>query len=196
MFAGCLLLISRSPKKSVSPASPTTRYMGRRSSGTYRPQLTIPAELNHFIHPCRKDTKNHISADVKHKLIRDYDITDAAVHDSQVFEQILDVDNTSRDVYADSAYRSREKLDALDERAFREHIQRKGCRNKKLSKNQQRGNRTRSKIRSRIEHIFGVQAQRAGRLLVRTIGIVRAKTKIGLRNLAYNIDRYSTLVMT
>jgi IS5 family transposase len=140
--------------------------------------------------------KNHISADVKHKLIRDYDITDAAVHDSQVFEQILDVDNTSRDVYADSAYRSREKLDALDERGFREHIQRKGCRNKKLSKNQQRGNRTRSKIRSRIEHIFGVQAQRAGRLLVRTIGIVRAKTKIGLRNLAYNIDRYGTLVVT
>ena len=140
--------------------------------------------------------KNHISADVKHKLIRDYDITDAAVHDSQVFEQILDADNTSRDVYADSAYRSREKLDALDEHGFREHLQRKGCRNKKLSEKERRGNRTRSKIRSRIEHIFGVQAQRAGLLLVRTIGIVRAKTKIGLRNLAYNIDRYGTLVLT
>jgi len=140
--------------------------------------------------------KNHVSADVKHKLIRDYDVTDAAVHDSQVFEHILDADNTSRDVYADSAYRSCEKLDALAEHGFREHLQRKGCRNKKLSEKEQRGNRTRSKIRSRIEHIFGVQAQRAGRLLVRTIGIVRAKAKIGLRNLAYNIDRYGTLVLT
>ena len=140
--------------------------------------------------------KNHVSTDVKHKLIRDYDVTDAAVHDSQVFEQILDTNNTSRDVYADSAYRSREKLDALAEQGFREHLQRKGYRNKKLTEKEIRGNRARSKICSRIEHIFGVQAQRAGRLLVRTIGIVRAKAKIGLRNLAYNVDRYSTLVLT
>uniref|UniRef100_UPI00054F15E3 IS5 family transposase n=1 Tax=Desulfogranum mediterraneum TaxID=160661 RepID=UPI00054F15E3 len=33
--------------------------------------------------------KNHISVDVKHKLIRSYCVTDAALHDSQVFEQLL-----------------------------------------------------------------------------------------------------------
>jgi len=48
---------------------------------------------------------------------------------------------------------------------------------------------TKSKIRSRIEHIFGVQAERAGNLLLRTVGIARARVKIGLRNLTYNIDR-------
>ena len=53
------------------------------------------------------------------------------------------------------------------------------------------GNYTRSKTRSRVEHVFGVQAQRAGNLLIRTIGAVRAKAKIGLRNLAYNLDRYT-----
>jgi IS5 family transposase len=140
--------------------------------------------------------KNHVNVDVKHKLIRDYEVTDAAVHDSQVFEEVLDQTNSSRDVWADSAYRSQEKLDALDERGFREHLQRKGCRNKKLTKKEQQGNRTRSKIRSRIEHVFGIQAQRAGRLLVRTIGIFRAKAKIGLRNLAYNLDRYSSLALS
>lgn len=139
--------------------------------------------------------KNHVNVDVKNKLIRDYEVTDAAVHDSQVFEEILDNTNTSRDVWADSAYRSQEKLDALDKQGFREHLQRKGCRNKKLTEREQQGNKTRSKIRSRVEHIFGVQAQRAGNLLIRTIGLIRATTKIGLRNLAYNIDRYSILAL-
>jgi tetrahydromethanopterin S-methyltransferase subunit G len=62
-----------------------------------------------------------------------------------------------------------------------------------LTEREKRGNRTRSKIRSRIEHVFGIQAMRAGRLIVRTIGIFRARCKIGLRNLAYNIDRYAML---
>jgi IS5 family transposase len=30
--------------------------------------------------------KNHVSVDVKHKLIRGYVVTDAAQHESQVFE--------------------------------------------------------------------------------------------------------------
>lgn len=140
--------------------------------------------------------KNHIEVDVAHKLIREYEVTPASTHDGQVFEELLDENNTSRDVWADSAYRSQDTLDALEQRGFREHFQRKGCRNKKLTEREKRGNYTRSKIRSRIEHIFGVQSQRAGCLIMRAIGITRAKTKIGLRNLAYNIDRFSLLVTT
>ena len=44
-----------------------------------------------------------------------------------------------------------------------------------------------------VEHIFAIQAQRAGTLIVRGIGLVRARSKIGLRNLAFNLDRYGTL---
>lgn len=33
--------------------------------------------------------KNHIAIDTKHKIIRDYDVTDASVHDSQVFTELL-----------------------------------------------------------------------------------------------------------
>jgi IS5 family transposase len=137
--------------------------------------------------------KNHIDIDVKHKLIRDYDVTSASVHDSQVFETLLDEDNSSRDVWADSAYRSEEKLEALGENRFREHLQRKGCKHKHLTEREKRGNRTRSRTRSRVEHIFGVQAMRAGDLIIRTIGLIRAKAKIGLRNLAYNFDRFCVL---
>lgn len=146
--------------------------------------------------------KNHIPAcagrcvDIKHKLIRDYDITDAAVHDSQVFDQLLDESNSSRDVYADSAYRSEESLDRLRKCGFREHLQRKGCRHRKLTESEQRGNRTRARKRSRVEHVFGVQAMMAGKMILRTIGIIRARAKIGLMNLAYNINRYSMLEET
>ncbi len=51
---------------------------------------------------------NRINVDRKHKLIRCYHVTDAAVHDSQVVEDILDPDNTAADAWADSVYRSAE----------------------------------------------------------------------------------------
>jgi IS5 family transposase len=46
--------------------------------------------------------KNHVNADAKHKLIRQYDVTDASVHDSQKFDGLLNQANASADVYADS----------------------------------------------------------------------------------------------
>jgi hypothetical protein len=75
-------------------------------------------------------------------------------------------------------------------------VQRKGCKNHKLTKWEQQGNRTRAKKRSRIEHVFGVQAMVAGSLIMRCIGMIRARVKIGLRNLAYNINRYGMLAAT
>jgi IS5 family transposase len=138
--------------------------------------------------------KNHICIDVKHKLIRSYDVTNASAHDSAVFEQLLDKRNSSRDVYADSAYRSEEAIKKLQKEQFREHLQRKGCKNRQLTSWELQGNRSRAKIRSRVEHVFGAQAITAVTLIIRTIGIARARVKIGLRNLAYNINRFSILM--
>ncbi len=44
-------------------------------------------------------------------------------------------------------------------------------------------------MRVRVEHIFGAQTNDMGGTLVRTIGLVRAKAKIGMKNLAYNMRR-------
>lgn len=137
--------------------------------------------------------KTPIQVDVKHKFVRNYDVTDASVHDSNVFEKILDKNNTSKDVYADSAYRSQEKEDTLKKQGGRAHLQRKGYRNKPLTEWEKQGNRTRSNVRSRIEHVFGIQSQLAGNLILRTIGITRAKVKLGLRNLGFNLERFCTL---
>ncbi len=41
--------------------------------------------------------KNHISMDNAHKLIRDYDVTEANVHDSNVFDDLLHEANSNKD---------------------------------------------------------------------------------------------------
>ena len=56
-----------------------------------------------------------------------------------------------------------------------------------------RVNQAKSRIRARIEHVFGAQQSSAGGRIVRTIGIMRARAKIGLQNLVYNIRRLATL---
>ena len=111
--------------------------------------------------------KNHISADVKYKLICRYRISSAEVHDSNVFEDLQDPQTTSRDVRADSAYRSQERIDNIVKIGYRERLQRKGSHHKKLMDWEKQGNRTRSRIRLRIKHIFGIQAQRAASMIMR-----------------------------
>ena len=51
------------------------------------------------------------------------------------------------------------------------------------------GNKTRSKVRARVEHVFGAQSNDIGGTLVRSIGLMRAKARIGLKNLTYNMRR-------
>jgi IS5 family transposase len=136
--------------------------------------------------------KNHVNADATHKLIRRDDVSDAAVHDSQKLDGLLNKANTSADVFADSAYRSAETEARLKVRGFRSRIYVRATRNHPLSQRQEEANRKKSRVRVRIEHVFGAQETSAGSRLVRTIGIVRARAKIGLQNLVYNVRRLVT----
>ena len=96
-------------------------------------------------------------------------------------------------MFADSAYRVTEIEAKLRASGFKSRIHRRATRNHPLSNAQLKANRNRSKIRARIEHVFGAQESSPGGRIVRTIGIVRARAKIGLQNLAYNIRRLVTL---
>ena len=137
--------------------------------------------------------KNHVSIDAEHKFIRRFEVTSASVHDSQVVKPLLDKNNSGKDVYADSAYVGEEIATYLEEAGLQSCINEKGYRNRPLTEEQKSSNRAKSKIRSRVEHVFGVQSQRAGNLILRGIGIARAEAKIGLRNLSYNLSRYAIL---
>ena len=65
----------------------------------------------------------------------------------------------------------------------------KSRRNKPLTKREMQGNKTRSKVRARVEHVFGAQSNDMGGTLVRSIGLARATARMGLKNLAYNMRR-------
>lgn len=129
--------------------------------------------------------KNHISVDRQHKVIRKYAVTSAEVHDSRVFEVLLDERNSSGSVWADSAYRSAEREATLPKSGYRSHIHRKATRKRPLTKREKEANTKRSKVRARVEHVFAQQTKR----LVLTIGQTRAEVKVGLMNIVYNMRR-------
>jgi len=62
-----------------------------------------------------------------------------------------------------------------------------------LIEEQKQSDERKSKVWARVEHIFGAQ-QAMGVHLVRTIGLARAKVKIGLMNLVYNMRRLVQLL--
>ena len=136
--------------------------------------------------------KNHVGIDREHGLLRRYTVTHAAAYDGGQLGAVLDGDNTASDVWADTAYRSAANLALLDGRGLKPQFQRKKPRGRKMPAHIARGNATRARVRSRVEHVFAAQKCRLG-LLVRTVGMVRARVKIGLANLAYNFARLAWL---
>ncbi|NEP19578.1 MAG: IS5 family transposase [Leptolyngbya sp. SIO4C1] len=134
--------------------------------------------------------KNHINRDAGHGFIRRYQVTDAAVHDSQVLGQLLDADNSDDELWADSAYLSAAIVEVLGWMGFVSHINERAYRNRPLSEQQKADNRERSKTRARVEHVFGTMVNEMGGKMVRTIGIARAEVMLGLKNLTYNLKRF------
>jgi len=133
--------------------------------------------------------KNHIGVDKLHKIIRKWAATDGSPHDSQKLDDILDPSNTGTQVWADSAYRSAEIEAKLAAKGLKSRIHRRAARNRPLSQKQEAANTVRSKVRARVEHVFGHQENSMGRKIVRTIGMARARFKIGMMNLGYNMRR-------
>lgn len=135
--------------------------------------------------------KNHAKVDLKSKLIIKSETTPASVHDSQVFKQLLDKNDEV--VLADSAYYSDENEDyVLEVIDAQELIMRKANRNKPLSEKETQTNHTISRMRVRVEHVFGRMAH-MGADIYRRIGLKRATSHNHLCNLTYNMDRYALL---
>ena len=129
--------------------------------------------------------KNHIKIDKTNKLILKYNITTAKVHDNQVIDKL--VDRTDNEVYADAGYIGTE--DRLPKTTAK-FICKRGFRNHPLSHEDQENNRTISKVRCRIEHVFAtIKTSMNNAMNIRSIGINRAKFNVALTNLAYNMLR-------
>ena len=124
------------------------------------------------------------------KFIVDYCVTDASVHDSKCcLELITDEDQV---LYADSAYFGQPISDGLPPSCEKKICER-GKRNAPLTDAQREANRLISKIRARIEHIFGFMVNSMCGKALRCIGIIRVRFMTGLTNLVYNMCRYRYL---
>jgi len=135
--------------------------------------------------------KDHVKVDAGTKLIESYEVTDAAVHDSQMLETLVSEGDGS--VHADSAYRSEEIETKLAEKKIESQICEKGYRNRPLTEEQKTSNREKSKIRSRIEHVFGYVTNSMGNFYLEYIGKVRVTKAVTLINLIYNMARYEQI---
>jgi IS5 family transposase len=137
--------------------------------------------------------KDHVKVDKDSKIITEYEVTDASVHDSREFAGL--VDEADKAIYADSAYQGKELHDGVYEKnpEIKLEIIEKGQKNKPLTEGQKEGNREKSKVRVRVEHVFGHMSNSMGGMYIRCIGKQRARCAIGLKNLAYNLSRYAYL---
>lgn len=134
--------------------------------------------------------KDHINIDAHHRFIRVHAVTDASVHDSKMLTQVLDIENASDDIWADSAYYSVNMEATLALLDYASHIHERGYRNHPLNDEQKASNREKSKTRARVEHVFGHWVTSMGGKLVRSIGIKRVRANQGLKALSYNLSRY------
>lgn len=133
--------------------------------------------------------QNHIAIDREHGLIRRRLVTDAAAYEgARLREGLLDPDNTARMVWVDTAYRLAANEAFLDKHGFVSRIHRKKPKGRPMPDATRRANNVKSEVRSRVEHVFAEQKARMG-LFAHTIGIARARTKIGMANLVYNMRR-------
>lgn len=141
--------------------------------------------------------KNHVNVDRRHKFIRDYRVTPANVHDSRCLDDLLDETVPDKGVWADSAY-SGEGLEAeVRCKGLIPHICEKGYRGRPLTPAQKESNREKSRVRSRVEHVFGQMSKLSHESRkIYTKGRYRAEVKISLRNLAYNLWRFVTVHRT
>ena len=126
----------------------------------------------------RESPRTHVGIDRCHGFIRTWEVTDASSHDGRAPRWgLLDTSNTATTIWA-----------FLEKHGFRGQIHHREPKGRPMAPHIRRGNASRSKAHAAVTHVFARRKDGMG-LFVRTIGIARAKVKIGMVNLVYNIGR-------
>ena len=137
--------------------------------------------------------KNNAKVDAKTKFITKYVVTSASDHDSQALIHLLTQKDKRQELWADSAYTGVRQEEIIQKYKMLNQVNEKGYRNKPLTDEQKENNRIKSKVRARVEHVFGFMEQSMHGLKLKSVGIVRATGIIGLINLTYNVFRLQQL---
>lgn len=140
--------------------------------------------------------KNHVKTDERSKLISNYKVTSAEVHDSQVLDELLDKKDKHQRLHGDSAYRSSEIEAMLRKKRITSRIHEKGYRSAPMTKAVKKRNTTRSRVRARVEHIFATMENSMGRIYSKSRNLERTAIKLGMVNITYNLLRLTQLRAT
>ena len=161
-----------------------------RADGTRLPQMVTPVF----------GYQSHISIDLpeqtgrKYSFIRKATVTSAAVPDGlsaqagRQLKYLVDKENSSSKVWADSAYRSQANEKGWSKKRMNSQTHRRKPRGKPMPKHMAKSNARKSSIRAVVEPVFARQKGGFG-LFIRTIGQARAETKLTLADPAYHFQR-------
>jgi len=133
--------------------------------------------------------KNHVKVDATSKVIVKYELTDASVHDSQALETLLEDQDEGKVLYADSAYTGETQEETIKGKKMANLVCKKGYKNSPLTELEKEYNREKSRVRSRVEHIFGFMENSMRGMYLYNIGKKRIEGIVGLMNLTYNMFR-------
>lgn len=138
--------------------------------------------------------KDHVKVDSESKIITDFEVTPANVHDSQQCSDFFD--ESDKAAYMDSAYSGQELLDTIERKSpgIELFVCEKGTRGHPLTEEQKARNREISRIRARVEHVFGRMHGSMGGIVCRCIGLTRVRCSVCFKNLAYNMLQFGTLL--
>jgi IS5 family transposase len=98
--------------------------------------------------------KAHVGTDTGRGLAHSIVVTNAAVHDSQVMDQLLHGEEEA--VYGDKAYNNGDKKTEYEAKGIEWHINRKANRGQQLTPEDKDYNHRQSQIRARGEHAFRI----------------------------------------
>ena len=135
--------------------------------------------------------KDHVKVDVVDKIILAGVATTASVHDSQAVAQLIKPGDTV--LYADSAYTGPTIQSDLASKNVEPQICEKGNRGAALTEEQKERNREKSRVRTRVEHVFAQMTGSMKALRQRVIGFDRNAALIQLTNLVYNMLRFEQI---
>ena len=115
--------------------------------------------------------KAHIGVDSQTKLIHSVAATAANVHDSQVLPELLHGQETR--VWGDAAYSGQRDVIQRHAPRAKSFVQTKAHRHRPLSETQRARNRTKSKVRAKVDHAFLVIKRIFGWTKVRYRGLAK-----------------------
>lgn len=114
-------------------------------------------------------------------------VTPGNVYDGNMREDLLTGEESQ--AYADSVYDSKKGRAELARRGVENRIQRKGCRNRKLTQADRQWNEEVGVMRAVIEHQFAEYKERYGLRRTRFMGLLMNACHAGLAAIAHNLKK-------